>query len=233
MLAIRKPRLQEPCRMPLMNPRERAGQDSMARAAPAGHSPPMPRPSRPRKMKRTVKVGEKPAAKLQIEYSRIDTISGVLRPIRSAIQPEVTAPNRRSHSVTDSTKATSVSGTLNSLEMGTMISRNMVKSNASSVQPSQPAIHAIHWSFVGSRHQGTVACAWGHPRRYSSDKPPLIVFLFSADGGCGVTIGSVVALSALQVRPARNGAHALGDSGAKDAAGRDASVAAGTRKGGA
>jgi hypothetical protein len=35
-----------------------------------------------------------------------------------------------------------------------MISRNMVKSKASSVQPSQAAHHAIHWSLVGSLHHG-------------------------------------------------------------------------------
>jgi hypothetical protein len=35
-----------------------------------------------------------------------------------------------------------------------MIKRNIVKSNASSVQPSQEAIQAYHWSFVGSFHHG-------------------------------------------------------------------------------
>src|SRR5579863_3410902 len=76
------------------------------------------------------------------------------RPMRSASQPEVMAPTRRSHNVTDSTKATSVRGTPNSFEIGTMISRNMVKSNASRVQPIQPATQASHWSLVGSRYQG-------------------------------------------------------------------------------
>ena len=37
--------------------------------------------------------------KLQIEYHRIEIISGILRPTRSASQPEATAPTRRSHSV--------------------------------------------------------------------------------------------------------------------------------------
>src|SRR5439155_1809776 len=45
-------------------------------------------------------------------------------------------------------------GTLNSLEIGTMISRNTVKSKASSVHPNQPAHQASHWSLVGSFHQG-------------------------------------------------------------------------------
>src|SRR5262252_1206272 len=35
-----------------------------------------------------------------------------------------------------------------------MISRNMVKSKASSVQPSQAAIQAFHCSLLGSFHQG-------------------------------------------------------------------------------
>jgi hypothetical protein len=42
------------------------------------------------------------------------------------------------------TAVTSISGTWNVSAMGTMISRKMVKSNASRVQPSQAAIHATH-----------------------------------------------------------------------------------------
>src|SRR6516162_2025672 len=138
-----------------MKPRERAGQDSIARAAPAGHSAPIPMPSSARNRKRNQNAGEKPAMKLQIEYHRIEIINGVLRPIRSASQPEPTAPTSRSHNVTLSRNATSVSGTPNSCDIGTIIRRNMVKSNASRVQPSQEATHAYHWSFVGSFHQGT------------------------------------------------------------------------------
>src|SRR6266446_3276839 len=153
-LDSRKPRLHEPCKMPLMIPRDRAGQDSIASAAPAGHSAPMPMPSRARNRKRKPKVGEKPAMKLQTEYQAIESINGVLRPTRSASQPDPHAPTRRIQSVIVKTAATSVRETPNSLEIGTMISRNTVKSNASSVQPSQAAHHAIHWSLVGSFHQG-------------------------------------------------------------------------------
>src|SRR5450755_3752888 len=71
-----KPRPQEPCRMPLMKPRERVGQDSMASAAPAGHSAPMPIPRIARKKNKKAKVGEKPAMKLQMEYHRMEIISG-------------------------------------------------------------------------------------------------------------------------------------------------------------
>ena len=127
-----------------MKPRERVGQDSIASAAPAGHSAPMPMPSSARKKNRNAKVGEKPAMKLQIEYHRIEIISGVLRPTRSASQPDAVAPTSRSHSVSVKTAVTSVSGTLNSLAIGTMISRKMVKSKASSVQPSHAAHQAIH-----------------------------------------------------------------------------------------
>src|SRR5215831_1430390 len=146
--------LHEPCKMPLMMPRERAGHDSIASAAPAGHSAPIPMPSSARNRKRNQNAGEKPAMKLQIEYHRIEIISGVLRPIRSASHPDPTAPTNRSHSVTLSRNATSVSGTPNSCEIGTMINRNIVKSNASNVQPSQEATQPYHWSLVGSLHQG-------------------------------------------------------------------------------
>src|SRR5262245_37359436 len=97
-----KPSPHEPFRTPPMKPRERTGHVSIASAAPAGHSAPMPMPSSARNRKRYVKVGEK-AAKLLNEYQRIEIISGILRPTRSASQPEPTAPTRRSHNVTDST----------------------------------------------------------------------------------------------------------------------------------
>src|SRR5215471_7886176 len=49
-----------------------------------------------------------------------------------------------------------------------MMSRNMVKSNASSVQPNHAAHQASHWSFVGSFHHGVVpavvtAVVMAHP----------------------------------------------------------------------
>ena len=127
-----------------MKPRERIGHCSIAKAAPAGHSAPIPMPSSARKMKRNMKVGLNPAMKLAIEYHRIEIISGILRPTRSASHPEATAPSRRIHRVTVRTKATSVNGTPNSSAIGFMIKRKTVKSNASSVQPSQAAHHAYH-----------------------------------------------------------------------------------------
>src|SRR5882672_6469299 len=130
--------------MPLMKPRERVGHDSMASAAPAGHSAPIPMPSSARKKNKNAKVGEKPAIKLQSEYQRMEIISGALRPIRSAIQPAAVAPTRRIHRVMVNTAVTAVSGTSNSLAIGTMMRRKIVKSNASSVQPSQAAIQAFH-----------------------------------------------------------------------------------------
>src|ERR1700758_1918248 len=137
-----------------LTPRERPGQDSMASAAPAGHSAPIPMPSSARKKNKNAKVGEKPAMKLQSEYQRMEIISGVFRPIRSAIQPAAVAPTRRSHNVMVNTAATAVKETSNSLAIGTMISRKIVKSNASSVQPSQAATKAFHCSLLGSFHQG-------------------------------------------------------------------------------
>jgi len=126
--------------MPLMKPRDRGGQDSMASAAPAGHSAPIPMPSSARKKNKNAKVGEKPAMKLQSEYQRMDIISGAFRPIRSAIQPAAVAPTKRIHRVIVNTAVTAVKGTSNSLAIGTMISRKIVKSKASRVQPSQAAI---------------------------------------------------------------------------------------------
>jgi len=77
--------------------------------------------------------------KLQSEYQRMDIISGAFRPIRSAIQPAPVAPTKRIHRVTVNTAVTAVKGTSNSLAIGTMISRKIVKSKASRVQPSQAA----------------------------------------------------------------------------------------------
>jgi len=59
--------IHEACTTPLMNPRERCGHISIASAAPAGHSAPMPMPSNVRKINRNTKVGENPAMKLQTE----------------------------------------------------------------------------------------------------------------------------------------------------------------------
>src|SRR6476661_6027813 len=151
---IRYPIAQEFWSTADMRPRDRMGQVSIARAAPAGHSAPMAMPRRVRKTSRNRKVGENPAMKLQIEYQRMEIINGARRPIRSAIQPDATAATRRIHKVNVPTRATQVSGASNSLAMGTMRTRNTVKSNASSVQPSHAAVYAYHRSLVGSFHQG-------------------------------------------------------------------------------
>src|SRR6185437_15397023 len=136
--------LHEPCSTPLISPRERAGQDSMASAAPAGHSAPMPMPSSARNRKSSAKLGAIPASRLQIEYHRIEIISGFLRPMRSDSQPDAVAPTKRNQSVRVKTAVTAVSGTLNSLAIGSMINRKIEKSNASNVQPNHAAIHACH-----------------------------------------------------------------------------------------
>ena len=123
-----------------MKPRERAGQDSIAKRRTGRPFRAHADPEQRAEEQQEVKVGEKPAMKLQIEYHRMEIISGVLRPMRSAIQPAAVAPTSRSHKVNVKTMATAVMGTSNSLAIGTMISRKMVKSNASSVQPSQAAM---------------------------------------------------------------------------------------------
>src|ERR1051326_6308498 len=156
-LDSRNPMLHDPCNTPLIKPRVRIGHCSIASAAPAGHSAPMPMPSKVRKIKRNRKVGEKPAMKLQTEYQKIEIISGVLGPRRSESQPEAAAAPSRIHKVSGKTIATSAVGTPNSCAIGLMIKRKTVKSKASSVQPSQAAHHAYHWSLVGSFHHGTCA----------------------------------------------------------------------------
>src|ERR1700736_406679 len=126
----------EACSTPAMYPRERIGQDSIASAAPQGHSAPMPMPSKARNRNRNQKAGENPAIKLHAEYQAIEIIGGFLRPIRSASQPEAVAPTSRIHKVRVKTMATSVSGAPKSLEIGTISSRKMVKSKASRVHPN-------------------------------------------------------------------------------------------------
>src|SRR5215472_15635545 len=146
---------QEPCSSAPIKPRERAGQVSIAKAAPAGHSAPMPMPSKARNRNKTTKVGASPAIKLHTEYQAIEIIRGARRPIRSASQPFAVAPINRPHRVSVSTKVTSVTGTSKYLEIGAMSNRKIVKSNASRVQPSHAATHAYHWSLVGSRYHGS------------------------------------------------------------------------------
>ncbi len=92
-------------------------------------------------------------------YHRIEIISGARRPNRSAIQPEAIAPTKRISMVRVPTKTTKVRSALNSLAIETISTRKTVKSNASSVQPSQAATNAYHWSLVGSLHQGPVSRA--------------------------------------------------------------------------
>src|SRR5262249_51355840 len=145
------------CRTPAIKPRERIGQDSMAKAAPHGHSAPMPMPSRARNRNRNQKAGENAAMKLHSEYQPIEIISGFLRPIRSESQPEAVAPTSRIHRVSVKIHVTDVSATWNSCEIGTMINRKIVKSNAPKAQPSQAADQASHCALVGSFHHGIAA----------------------------------------------------------------------------
>ena len=90
------------------------------------------------------KLGEKPAIRLHTEYHAIEIISGFLRPIRSANQPAAVAPTNRIHSVNVNTTVTAASGSLNSCAIGSIISRKIVKSKESRVQPSHAATHACH-----------------------------------------------------------------------------------------
>src|SRR5215472_1797087 len=101
------------------------------------------------------KLGASPASRLATEYQAIEIISGSLRPTRSASQPEAVAPRSRIHKVIVNTAVTSTSGTSKSLAIGAMISRKIVKSNASRTQPSHAAIQACNCSRLGSFHHAT------------------------------------------------------------------------------
>src|ERR1700751_1900096 len=100
--------LHEPCRTPLMKPRERCGQVSIASAAPAGHSAPMPMPKMVRNTSSHQKLGERPANRLHNENQAIEIIGVFWRPIRSASQPDAVAPTSRIHKVSVKTTATPV-----------------------------------------------------------------------------------------------------------------------------
>jgi hypothetical protein len=138
-----------------MKPRVRIGHCSIASAAPTGHSAPMPMPISARNKNNSRNDGASPASRLATEYQAIEIISGFLRPIRSASQPEAMAPTSRIHSVIASTAVTSTSGTLKVCEIGSISNRKIVKSKASRVQPSHAAIQACHCSRVGSLHQAS------------------------------------------------------------------------------
>ena len=59
-----------------MKPRERWGQVSIASAAPAGHSAPMPIPNALRNSSNNQKLGARPASRLQAENQAIEIING-------------------------------------------------------------------------------------------------------------------------------------------------------------
>jgi hypothetical protein len=59
-----------------MKPRERWGQVSIASAAPAGHSAPMPIPNALRNRSNNQKLGARPASRLQPENQAIEYVIG-------------------------------------------------------------------------------------------------------------------------------------------------------------
>src|ERR1700731_4691228 len=106
-----------------MKPRERCGHVSIASAAPAGHSAPMPMPKAVRNSNSNQKLGARPANRLQTENQAIEIINGFLRQSRWEGQRGAVAPPSRIHKVRVKTTATSVSGTPKSWEIGTINSR--------------------------------------------------------------------------------------------------------------
>ena len=81
-------------------PRSRAGQCSITSGMPAAHSPPMPMPNSAGNANNIPYEVEKPLSAAKIENQRIDSISGSLRPHRSAAVPASAPPTSRIISVT-------------------------------------------------------------------------------------------------------------------------------------
>jgi len=72
----------------------------MTSGMPAAHMPPMPTPNSARRAKSIAYDFEKPLRNANSENHRIESISGVLRPNRSADAPAATPPMSRMTSVT-------------------------------------------------------------------------------------------------------------------------------------
>src|SRR5579883_1889661 len=85
-----------------------------------------------------------------------DSISGSLRPYRSATQPETSPPASRTSKVSVIEPPTAAMPTLKSAAMYFITSKKIVKSKASSTQPDQAAKKEAHWARVGCFHHGVV-----------------------------------------------------------------------------
>ncbi len=107
-----KPVEYPPCSIPDAMPRRRAGQCSSVRGMPAAQTPPMPMPNSARSPSSIPNVVENPLRHANIEYHRIENISGPLRPQRSAAVPAPMPPITRAKSVTDPMVPTSALLTL-------------------------------------------------------------------------------------------------------------------------
>ena len=85
--------------MPDAVPRRCAGQCSSVSGMPAAHTPPMPMPNSARSANSIRNDVAKPLKNANIEYQRIENISGPLRPQRSAAVPAPMPPATRKISV--------------------------------------------------------------------------------------------------------------------------------------
>ena len=94
-----------------MERRERWGQVSIASAAPAGDSAPIPIPNALRNSSNNQKLGARPASNCRPKTRQSKIINGLRRPIRSASQPDAVGPTSLIHKVNVKTTATSVTST--------------------------------------------------------------------------------------------------------------------------
>ena len=121
---------------------------------PAAHSPPMPRPKSARSAKSIAYDVEKPLRKAKIENHSTDSISGSLRPQRSAAVPAIVPPTSRIISVTVPSRPASARSTVKLCWMSMMMKARMLKSNESTIQPRKTAQNARHCSRVTCRYHG-------------------------------------------------------------------------------
>src|SRR5262245_18928299 len=96
---------------------------------------------------------EKPLRNAKIDNHRSDSISGSLRPQRSAIVPATTPPTRRITSVTVPSAPASTASTANVFWMSMRMNVRTVKSKPSNIHPRNVAANARHWSRVSSRNR--------------------------------------------------------------------------------
>src|SRR5262245_54156868 len=148
------PQLNPPCSRPDAVPRRCVGQCSSASGMPAAHSPPMPIPNSARNANSMAYDVEKPDRNANSENHAIDSMSGSLRPQRSAAAPASAPPSSRKSSVTVPSAPASAASTVKLFWMSIRMKVRIVKSKPSRTQPRNAAQNAFHCLRSSCRYQG-------------------------------------------------------------------------------